>query len=129
MYNNNYIDGIKFFYEDVKALKKLERDLFKALINIPDDSPNNKKYKKLVIYLVKKITTCKPTPSFPIYVCDITDEINEKLDQLPEPVLYDFMNNLIDKIFKYSLRKETIFNYQYFVEKIQDKGYLKWRFI
>ena len=37
----------KFFYEDVKTLNKLERDLFKVLVNIHDDSPNNKKYEKL----------------------------------------------------------------------------------
>jgi len=124
MYNNNYPDGIKFFYEDAKALKKLEDDVFEASINILDDLSNdNNKHEKLAR------TTFIHTSTFPFYGYNIPDEINAKLNQLPEPVLHDFTNNLIDRLHKYLIQKGKLPNYQYFVEEIRDEWLLKLRYI
>jgi hypothetical protein len=124
MYNNNYPDGIKFFYEDAKALKKLESDVFEASINILDDLSNdNNKQEKLAR------TTFIHTSSFPLYGYNIPDEINAKINQLPEPVLHDFTNNLIVRLHKYLIQKGKLHNYQHFVEEIRDEWLMKWRYI
>jgi hypothetical protein len=64
-----------------------------------------------------------------MYGNNIPDEINAKLKQLPEPVLHDFTNNLIDRLHKYLIQKGKLHNYQYFVEQIRDEWLLKWRYI
>jgi hypothetical protein len=124
MSNNNYPDRIKFFYEDAKALKKLEDNLFEASINILDNlSNNNNKHEEL------GRTTFIHTSTFPIYGYNIPDEINAKLNQLPEPVLHDLTNNLIDRLHKYLIQNEKLQTYQYFIGQIRDEWLLKWRFI
>lgn len=124
MYNYNYPDRIKFFYEDIKALKKLEDELFKALINILNNLLNEKnKHNKLLGVILK------PKPSFSKYIKDISNEIDAKLDQLPEPILYDFTNHIIDRSYEYITQNEKLYDYQYFVEEIQDEWLLKWKFL
>ena len=49
----------KLVYEDAKALKKLENDLFKILINIIENISIDNKYKTLTS------TTLKPRLTFP----------------------------------------------------------------
>ena len=121
-HNNNYFEGISFISE-YKVKKRLEDDLFEVLINIINNLHNDNTRFELVR------TGLNITPSFSNYLCDIPDEINTKLNQLPEPVLHDFANNLIDRLHKYLIQNEKLRDYQYFVEEIRDDWLLKWRFI
>jgi hypothetical protein len=121
-YNNIYFERLKFFYEDAKALKKLEDDLFKGLIKIINDLPNVNIHENLPRIVLK------PIPSFSDYIYDIPDKLNAKLDQLPEPILYNLTHNLIDRLHEYLIQNEKIL-YQYFVDEVRDDWLLKWRFI
>jgi hypothetical protein len=103
-HNNNYFAGISFIYEYTKVLKRLEDNLFEVLINIINNLHNDNTRFELVR------TGLKPTPSFSNYLCDIPDEINSKLNQLPEPVLYDFTNKLIHRLHKYFINVFVIYS-------------------
>jgi hypothetical protein len=125
--NYNYINhSHKYFYKESKELKKLRKRLYKILINICDSS-NNKKYEVLSKFLVRRITIWRPTPYFTINLEDIPDDIKKKLEKLNDIELDVLMNNLIEKIFKYSLRNESyFFNFQYFIREIKTQRLLKW---
>lgn len=111
---------LEFFFEDTQALKKLEDDLFKVLINIIDIlSDDNNRHEKLLG------DTLKPRPSFSRYVRYVPYEIDAKLDHLPEPVLYEFTVYLIDRLHEYIIQNENLHDYQYFVEEIRDEWLLK----
>jgi hypothetical protein len=127
-YNYNSLKH-KHFDNESKHLKRLRKKLFNILINICDSS-DNKKYEVLAKYLVRRITICKPTPYFTINLEDIPDDTKKELEKLSDTELYILMNNLIAKIFKYSLRNESyFFNFQYFEQEIQTQGLLKWELI
>lgn len=111
---------LEFFFEDPKALKKLEDDLFNILVTIIDIlSDNNNRHEKLLG------DTLKPRPSFSSYVRYIPYEIDAKLDHLPEPVLYEFTVFLIGRLHEYVTQNENLHHYQYFVEEIRDEWLLK----
>ncbi len=65
----------------------------------------NKKYQELAKFLVRRFTIWKPTPFFPIYLCDIPFEIKGHLIQLADSELNDLMNDIIEKIFQRSLQR------------------------
>ncbi|MGE5633741.1 MAG: hypothetical protein ACM3VV_00780 [Deltaproteobacteria bacterium] len=109
-------------------LKRLKNTLFKILINICD-STNNKKYEVLTKFLVRRITIWKPKPYFTINLEDVPTDIKKELGKLNDIELDILMNNLIEKIFRYSLRNEEYFNFQYFENEIQTQGLLKWELI
>jgi hypothetical protein len=110
----------EFFYEDPKALKQLEDDLFNVLVNIIYILSNyNNRYQILLG------DTLEPRPSFSMYVKYIPYEINAKLDHLPEPVLYEFTVYLIGRLTEYITQNENPHGYQYFVEEIRDEWLLK----
>lgn len=125
----SYFHTDKDFDKSFEKLKNLERKLYQILINVLDYSYDNKKYQQLAKFLIRRFTIWKPTPSFPIYLCDIPIEIKKELMKLADPELDDIMNDVIDKIFQYSLQDEEIFNYNYFVKEVQEPGFLKWRLI
>ena len=118
----------KYFYDESNHLKKLRKRLYKILVNICNSS-NNKKYEVLAKFLVRRITIWKPTPYFTINLEDIPDDIKKELGKLNDIELDILMNNLIEKIFKYSLRNEDWFNFQYFEYEIQTQKLLKWELI
>jgi hypothetical protein len=119
-----YYHDHKYSYDDIEALEKLEDDVFKVSINIIDISyDDNNKHKKLLG------STLKQRPSFSMYLRYIPYEMNVKLNQLPEPVLYDFTERLIDRLHEYITLHENLHDYQYFVEEIRDEWLLKWRHI
>jgi hypothetical protein len=126
-YNYNSLRH-KYLDKESKHLKQLRKRLYKVLINVCDSS-NNKKYEVLGKFLVRRITIWKPTPYFTIKLEDIPDNIKRELEKLEESELDVLMNNLIQKIFKYSLRNENYFNFQYFQNEIQKSGLLKWELI
>jgi hypothetical protein len=127
-YNYNSLKH-KYFYKESNYLKRLSRRLYKVLINICDSS-NNKKYEVLAKYIVRRITIWKPTPYFTINLEDIPDDIKKELEKLSNMDLDILMNNLIEKVFKYSLRNESyFFNFQYFQNEIQNSGLLKWELL
>lgn len=127
-YNYNSLKH-KYFDKESKHLKRLRKKLYNILINICDSS-NNKKYEVLAKYLVRRITIWKPTPYFTINLEDIPDDIKKELEKLDDMELDILMNNLIEKIFKYSLRNESyFFNFQHFHNEIQNSGFLKWELI
>jgi hypothetical protein len=117
----NYVYSDFFlFFEDPKALKKLEDDLFKVLVDIIDilSNDNNRNDKLLG-------ETLKSRPSFSICIKYIPYEINAKVDHLPEPVLYELTVYLIGRLHEYIAQNENLHNYQYFVEEIRDEWLLK----
>jgi hypothetical protein len=116
----------KFFYKD-KALNKLEHELFEVLTTVSDYLSDSKKYFQLAKFLIRRFTIWKPTPSFPIYLYDIPVEIKRRLMQFADREINDLMNDVIVKIFHYSLHDEEYFNYNYFVKEVQEPGLLKWR--
>jgi hypothetical protein len=127
-YNYNSLRH-KYFYKESKELKQLRKRLYKILINICDSS-NNKKYEVLAKFLIRRITIWKPTPYFTINLEDIPDDIKKDLGKLNDIELDILMNNIMEKIFKYSLRTESyFFNFQYFQNEIQNSGLLKWKLI
>lgn len=110
--NYNYINhSHKYFCKESNNLKKLRQKLYKILTNICDSS-NNKKYEILAKFLVRRITIWKPTPYFTINLEDIPADIKKELGKLNDIELDILMNNLIEKIFRYSLRNKNylIFN-------------------
>ena len=124
--NYNYINHSDKYFCKESELKKLRKRLYKVLINVSDLS-NNKKYEVLSKFLIRRITIWKPTPYFSINLEDIPDDIKKELEKLNDIELDVLMNNLIEKIFKYSLRNESyFFNFQYFVCEIKTQGLLKW---
>lgn len=127
--NNNYSLRNKDFYTKDKDLKKFSKILFNVLINIPDDSADNKKYQQLAKFLIRRFTIWKPTPSFPIYLYNIPVEIKRGLMQFADREINNLLNDVIDKIFQHSLHDEEYFNYNYFVKEVQEPGLLKWRLI
>jgi hypothetical protein len=127
-YNYNSLRH-KYFDKESKHLKRLRKRLYNILINICDSS-NNKKYEVLAKYLVRRITIWKPTPYFTINLGDIPDDTSKELEKLSDMELDIFMNNLIERIFKYSLRNESyFFNFQHFQNEIQNSGLLKWELV
>ena len=126
MYSHSCVDKNSIICKNFGTLERLKKILFDILINIVDDS-SNKKYEQLVKFLIRRITIWKPTPYFPIYLSDIPAEIKKELMYLTDSELDVLMNNLIETIFRYSLRNEDYFNLQYFDEEILNHGLLKWR--
>lgn len=127
--NYNYINhSHKYFCKESNNLQKLRQKLYKILTNICDSS-NNKKYEILAKFLVRRITIWKPTPYFTINLEDIPADIKKELGKLNDIELDILMNNLIEKIFRYSLRNENYFNFQYFEKEIRNHGLLKWELI
>jgi hypothetical protein len=118
----------KYFYKESNNLKRLRKRLYKNLINIYDAS-NNKKYEVLSKLLVRRITIWKPTPYFSINLSDISNDIKIDVEKLNDIELDFLMNTLIERIFRYSLRHEHYFSFQYFQHEIQTEGLLKWEFI
>lgn len=120
-YNYNSLRH-KYFDKESNHLKRLRKRLYNIIINICDSS-NNKKYEELAKYLIRRITIWKPTPYFTLNLEDIPAEIKKELEKLNDIELDILMNNLIEKIFKYSLRNESyFFNFQYFVREIKTQG-------
>jgi hypothetical protein len=109
----------EFFYEDPKALKELEDDSFNVLVNIINFLYD---HNRLQILLED---TLEPRPSFSMYIKCFPHEIDEKIDHLPEPVLYEFTVHLIGRLTEYITQNENLHNYQYFVEEIRDEWLLK----
>src|SRR5687767_4332514 len=107
--NYNY-DSLrhKYFDKESNHLKRLRKRLYKILINICSSS-NNKKYEELAKYLVRRITIWKPTPYFTINLEDIPDVMKKELEKLTNMELDILLNNLMEMIFKYSLRNESYF--------------------
>lgn len=127
MYSHSYVVKNRFFCKNFGTLERLEKILFDILINVIYDSHNNKKYEQLAKYYVRRITIWRPTPYFPIHLADVPAEIKKELMYLTDSELDVLMNNLIETIFRYSLRNEAYFNLQYFDEEILNYGLLKWR--
>ena len=125
MYYNYINPKHKDFYKESTLLKKLRKKLFKILINVSDLS-NNKKYEVLAKFLVRRITIWKPTLYYSINLEDIPADIKKELGKLTDIELDILINTLIENIFRYSLRNENYFNFQYFNEEIQMHGLLKW---
>jgi hypothetical protein len=125
----SFLDKNRSICKNFEDLKKLENKIFRVLINTLDDSVNNRKYVQLAKFLVQRISTWKPTPAFPIYLQDTPIEVKRELNQLAEPELYYVMDNLVERIFKHSLRNENFFHYPYFIKEIQPSGLLRWRLI
>jgi hypothetical protein len=121
--SNNYIS------KNFEDLKKLENNLFRVLINTLDDSVNNRKYTQLAKFLVQRITAWKLTPAFPIYLQDTPIEVKRELNQLAEPELYYVMDNLVERIFKHSLRNKNYFSLSNLIKEIRPSGLLRWRLI
>ncbi|HSF49411.1 MAG TPA: hypothetical protein VLA74_01515 [Nitrososphaeraceae archaeon] len=109
----------EFFYEDPNALKKLEDDLFNFLVNIVHILSDHNRHQILLG------DTLEPRPSFSMYVRYIPPEIDEKLDHLPEPVLYEFAVYLIGRLTEYITQSENLHSYQYFVDEFRDEWLLK----
>ena len=126
MYSRSCIDKNRFICKNFETLERLEKILFDILINVVDDS-SNKKYEQLAKFYVRRITIWRPTPYFPIYLSDIPVEIKKELMYLIESELDILMNNLIETLFRYSLRNEAYFNLQYIDEEILNHGLLRWR--
>ena len=61
-------------YKNFETLRRVEKKLFKILINVLNDSTNNRKYEQLAKFLIRRISIWKPTPYFPIYLSDIPRE-------------------------------------------------------
>jgi hypothetical protein len=110
----------EFFYEDIKALKELEEDLFNILVNIINILSDNTNRHQILLG-----DTPEPRPSFSMYVGYISHEIDEKLDHLPEPVLEEITVYLIGRLTEYITDNENLHSYQYFVDEIHDEWLLK----
>ena len=117
---NYYYTDLRFSYEDPTALKKLEDDIFKILVNVIDISSDDNK-----IHDKSLGTTLKQRPSFSLYIRYLPYEIDKKLDQLSEPILYEFTIYLIGRLHEYITQNENLHDYQFFVKEIRDEWLLK----